>query len=359
MVKLILALILFFTSEVHAITYGAYRTFAQGSARSISMGGAFAAVENDASSIWIIPAMIPLTNSSIDVVLTQGQSFSTEPTPQSNVETTFRSGYSTFSMSYTFDNQASLAIGTGTPFSEGPDNPAFANSALTIAETRILAGFKFTKDFAIAPLLILRSVSEKYYGFKDPSGGTVGNEQATNSADMGISLAWKTTERTIMCLGWEPTRVYSLSNPPTISPVGNGIAPVKIPSITRYGLALKIPEIKTLITTQLDWWTNTNDLSAFIDSQYQGVQTLSKNSSLLVPRLGLQHQFVDRFWVNAWIRTGVYVEQPRVEQHRAREHWTLGVESKIWILDFTFGYDSAPGYANTSASLGISLTDYL
>ncbi len=352
-------LISFYAVDSLAITYGAYRTTAQGSARAISQGGAFAAEENDASSIWIVPAMLPLTIHEVDMVFTQGQAFSKEPTPQNGGQAVYISSSTTVSLAYTFNKTLSMAVGYGTPYSIGAGNPSFSDSALSISDLRFSLGYRFPFGLAIAPLISFKNASEKYGGYIDGSGNMTGGEQIVSAVDMGLSIAWQNSPSMIMSLSWEQPRTFNMFNSNFLTALGNGIQPAKIPSLLRYGASLKIPDIKMMITSQLDLWTDTAGLSDFIDSQFTTQQTNSVNQALLVPRVGLEYQFVDRFWVNAWVRTGGYVEQATVQQQSTRGHWTLGVESKLWIFDFTFGYDNAAGYANAVTSAGISLTDYL
>lgn len=344
-----------------ALTYAAYRPWALGGARIIALGGAFAAVEDDASSIWISPAMIPQTNSGLDVVLTQGQAFSSEFQPQSLIssETTFRSSFDLISASFVLDKQWALALGDGDPYTEGPDNPIFSNSLLALHETRIALGKHITDRLSVSALAIYRTIKEKYSGYLGTSSQTIGSEQQANAWDMGVSLAWQMDGDWISSVSWESPRTFDLNNPSDLVTQSNGIQPVKIPSVSRLGVTRRWRDVRLLLSTEVDLWTDTAGLSAFIDSQYQGPQTFSLNSSILVPRVGVEHMFIERNWVKSWVRGGFYVEQPRVQQNRAREHWTVGVESKIWILDFNFGFDHASGYANAATSLGISLSDYL
>lgn len=350
---------LVFQGEALALTYGAYRTVAQGSARAISLGGAFAAEENDASCIWIVPAMLPLTVREVDLVFTQAQDFSRQPTPQNSSETVYISSATTLSLAYAVGSSFSLAIGYGTPYSNGPGNSVFSNSSLGYSDFRFSPGYKLDNGLAFAPLISVKTVKQNYSGFTDAFGVTTGLEQIASGMSLGLSAAWQTSKPVIMSLSWEQPQTYNMGNPTYLNARGNGIQPVKIPSLTRYGLSVKIPSVRMMIASQLDLWTDTQGLSSFIDSQYVGQQTRSNANQILVPRLGVEHKFIDRFWVNAWIRTGFYLEQPIVQEYISRGHWTTGVEAKIWIFDFTFAYDNAAGFASAVTSAGISLTDYL
>ncbi len=351
--------------KANALTYAAYRTWAQGGARVTSLGGAFAAISDDASSIWISPAMLPIKDSGFDVVFTQGQGFSSEFLPQSTSsgETTTRSSFDAFAATFVVKKKWAVGFGDGNPFFEGPDNPLFGNAQLQVHDTRFSLGSKVAEDVSVAAVFISRFVREKYVGYSttptiNPQSSLT-SEQTDSKIAAGFSIGWKMGEHWSSSVSWEQGQTFSLQNPNGLYAKGNGIQDVRIPTLTRIGLSRAWPEVSVLASLQGDVYSNASGLSAFIDSQYIGQQTNSKDDMVIVPRAGLEHQFLQRNWIRSWVRGGFYIEPPRVEQNRAREHWTLGVESKLWILDFNFAFDHASGYSNAPTSLGISLTDYL
>jgi len=341
-----------------ATTYAAYRTWAEGTARVLSMAGAFAAVGDDASNVWISPAMIPLTNSGLDVIFTQGQAFSTDYNSlftDQNQET-FRSSFDSTTATFVFSDQLSIGIGDGDPFSEGPDNPSFGNSYLQYHETRFSVGTTIKKEVGLAATLIYRFMAERYQGY---SGGNQSQEQDSPALDLNLSAAWDLHEHWIFSGSWEQGQDFNLQNPAGLVPAGIGIQPVRIPTLTRMGVSRKWPEIKLLLSSELDLWTSAANLSGFIDSQNTSQETQSVDNTVVVPRIAIEHEFLERTWIRSWVRAGYYEEPPRVQQDRERDHVTLGVESKLWILDFNFAFDHASGYSNAATSLGISLSDYL
>lgn len=340
-----------------AITYSAYRAIAQGSARNIGMGGAFAALENDSSSVWIAPATLPIAGLAIDLNLTQGQIFSSEPVPTAVGREIIKSEYNMFSVTFLTAKENSFVIGFGQPYVEGHGNPTYSGAGLTLNEYRISQGKKITKNISVAPVLIYRRMEAKFASFRDAGGNNVTKEQTEESVDLGLSASAKFDDW-IATLSWENARTYQFYNPTGVTLVTNGLAPVKIPSVSRFALSKSFPEVSIIVAAQVDWFAETAGLSSFIDSQVTTNTSISTAKNIFIPRLGFEHQFVDRFWAKSWLRLGYYVEQPKIDLQSPRGHWTIGAEAKIWVLFLNFAYDYANNYANAATSIGITISDY-
>ncbi|MBK9295023.1 MAG: hypothetical protein IPM57_11395 [Oligoflexia bacterium] len=352
-----LLIVLLFSQNSEAITYSAYRTIAQGSARNIGMGGAFVGLENDSSSVWLAPSTLPFSSLRIDLNLTQSQTFSTEPTPTNTSGEIVRSDYNMFSVTFLTAKDNAFVIGFGQPYIEGHGNPIYNNSGLWLDEYRASHAKKLSKHISAAPVLIYRRLNAKYAGYRDVSNNYITSEQLGESIDIGLSVTFKLDDW-LSTISWENERTYNLGNPQGYTVLTNGIQPVKIPATTRLGISKTFPEVSIIVSAQLDWFIDTKGLSSYLDSQATTNTLTSTKNNLFIPRLGFEHQFVDKFWVKSWVRLGYYVEQPKIDLQVPRGHWTIGGEAKIWVMFLNFAYDYASGYANAATSMGITISDY-
>ena len=329
-------------------SHGAYGLFPQGSIRVIGMGGAFAALSDDASGMLFNPAGLPHSEWKYDF----GASSSRINNEEGSTDFTLNQDYNAqfYAAAAKFGKNIVLAAGLSSPF-ELKENSDAIDKELVLISADLALAFKMGKfSFGVTGHYEQASLKFRNDNFNTPLAEqentvfypTIGLSYRGNRAGIGVS---HTLERV-----HDIDESVNSSNSQSF-----WFRDVEIPSKTTIGVYYQTNK-KVLLVLDLDI-VDAPENSFLAGSGTDGANTglLLLEKQQIVIHGGLEYLFLSNRKTEVRMQAGGYQEPARFAGGESRNHLTLGLEVRFGPLQLGVSYDQARDFQNTAASFSLSL----
>lgn len=342
--------------------------FPQGSHRVMAMGGAYAALSDDATGVTYNPAGLAFQpywgdlGGNVNTVYNREVDLDGDgqkdgiPYTYHYYAATFRAG------------DFGFGVGSNSPYnlniSFNSDLGGFTETRtlqLTVETFNLPVAYRISKQWSFGVNLQGHTVTERYrFVSTNPSTSEVDVATKATAATIVSGIMFRPDETWSFGLFYSPRAEFNDINSELNNQTGgvNWFRNVVIPSKTTLGGAYR-----------LDRWVFTLDLDHF-----EGLSNVQYVGSQLIPEFRRVEFDGKEKWVlhggvewnpvstNMWdwyLRAGSYNEPPRALGVGSRQHTTFGTELRYWVLSLSAAVDGAENFANFAVGLGVSLKPYL
>jgi len=355
MIKIILTLLLI-SAKANAVetdSYGAYSLVPLGSTRTLGMGGAFAALSDDASGIYANPAGVALSR--------WRWNLSTGSNRVVNKEVDLTGDNKKDGLPYLFQYYAvagrfgawAIAAGLSSPFKQEMDFFGFYNYKIFIENYSLLISKQWNKKVALGVTI----VSEKATLTADETlfgGGSI----VSGDAELvypRIGISFRNGNRTGFGIYYVAERKYTI-DPSLNAQVGLGntfFRDVTIPAKIALGAFIGMGS-RIIWVADIDFYQATENM-IFTGSPLQSEIPID-NDQKSVLHGGFEMTIVKSSLIDFIWRGGGYQEPPRTYSANERFHFTMGVSFRYSLFTISASYDQAEGFSNTAQTYGINFS---
>ncbi len=344
-----------FLAEAQTSTevYGVYNLYPQGSSRVMGMGGAYAALSDDPTGVVANPAGLVFSSWKFDLNGTFNRVTNREAKTDSRMDNATPFDYFQYALSLGWKSW-SLGLGWSQPYHLETDNLSGEVSEINIQSGDMALAKKIGKYFSLG-------ASYHHEFFKhtfESSNPFFFTPQTTVEAQGGylrVGMNYRSKKGGVG-VAWVQERVYDVDesvNAQLInhSPFRDGVSPQKV----TVGIYANVSS-RLMMTLDMDTLSEVKN-GVYAGSGYfgdgTGLSIISKKQTVL--HGGIEYEAVKNRSSEVYIRAGGYQEPARLEESRARTHYTLGLEARFGPAVLSVAFDQAENFNNTSQGFSLAI----
>ena len=339
-------------AQTSSEVYGIYNLFPQGSSRSMAMGGAYAALSDDPTGVIANPAGIVFNDSKIDLSGTFNRVTNREAKTDTRVDEAQPFDYFQYALSLGWKGWA-VALGWSQPFHLETDDGFYENSEINVQSGDVALAKKFGKYFSLG-VSYHYELFEHTFENRDPFFLSPKTTVETQGGYVRAGVNYRSKKGGVGVV-WVQERVYdideSVNNQLTNhSPFRDGVSPQKV----TVGIYANVTN-KLMFTLDMDTISEVQQgvyAGSGFDGTGTGVNILPKEQTVL--HGGIEYEAVKSRSNEVYIRAGGYQEPARLEDAKARTHYTLGLEARFGPAVLSVSFDQSENFNNTSQGFSLA-----